>query len=387
MLGEKKSEEPYTKSDRNLLQSIAGQIAVVSDNLSLRERAARDQRVRTEVLAHLEEQQILLLKECPACGACFDSTLERCSNDGAELTLTLPIERTLDGKYRLDRLLGKGGMGAVYAAADLRLNRKVAVKVIIGRYFGNQIALRRFEREAQACARLNHPNITAIFDYGSIGDSGAFLVMELLEGQTLRHELKNRGMLDPATAANWFDQLLEGIKAAHCAGVVHRDLKPENVLVTAGAPGSAVLKILDFGLAKLAAGESTESGALTAAGAVLGTMGYMSPEQLKGAAVDERADLFSLGVMIVEALTGARPFQGATHNELALAIMQGTYHLPGDSEKIRALDRALQRCLARDCAERFRTAEEMQQEVIPAMTQIPRFPSPPDSGHASTATM
>jgi hypothetical protein len=387
MLGEKKSEEPYTKSDRNLLQAIAGQIAVVSDNLSLRERVARDQRVRTEVLAHLEEGQILLLKECPSCGACFDSTLDRCSNDGAELTLSLPIERTLDGKYRLDQLLGKGGMGAVYAAADLRLNRNVAVKVIVGRYFGNQNALRRFEREAQACARLSHPHIISIFDYGRIGDSGAFLVMELLEGHTLRQELKSRGMLDATTAANWFDQILEGIKAAHHAGVVHRDLKPENVLVIAGAQGNAMLKILDFGLAKLEAGETTESTALTAAGAVLGTIGYMSPEQLKGEAVDERADIFSLGVMIVEALTGARPFQGATQHELVRAILQGDWRLPGDSEEIRALDHALQRCLARDRDRRYRTIEEMQQAVIPAIRQILPFASVPESGPAGTNTI
>jgi hypothetical protein len=389
LLGEKKSEEPYTRTDRNLLQAIAGQVAVVHENLSLRERVAREQRVRTEVLARLDDRQILLLKECPVCGACFDSSLERCAHDGAELFLTLPIERTLEGKYRLDRLLGKGGMGAVYAATDIGLNRTVAVKVMMGRFFGNQNALRRFEREAQASARLSHPNITSIHDYGRIGDSGAFLVMELLAGRTLRQELKSRGRLDAVTAADWFQQLFEGVEAAHRAGVVHRDLKPENVLVTTSSTGADQIKILDFGLAKVGAGDvaGTSATSLTVAGVALGTFGYMSPEQFTGGAVDERADIFALGVMVAEVLTGERPFKGATYNELAHAIFHEDYHLPSDSNEVRALDDALQRCLAREQSQRYATVAEMRDAVIPAMRHFPTQASPPAASEVSTITI
>ena len=300
----------------------------------------------------------------------------------------MPIERTVEGKYRLERLLGKGGMGAVYAATDVRLNRRVAMKVMVGRFFGNQNILRRFEREAQASARLSHPNITSIYDYGRIGDNGAFLVMELLAGRTLRQELKSR-RLDGTTAANWFEQLFEGVEAAHRAGVVHRDLKPENVMVTASSTGADQIKILDFVLAKVAAEDVAETSAtsLTVAGAVFGTFGYMSPEQFAGAEVDERADIFALGVMVAEVLTGEPPFKGTTYNELAHAVFHDTYHLPGDSNEVRALDDALQRCLARERSQRYATVAEMRDAVIPAMQHFPAQGSPTAANELSTITI
>ena len=138
------------------------------------------------MLAKLDGQQINLLRECPSCGTCFDSGATNCAKCGSELTLTLPVERTIDGKYRLEQLLGKGGMGAVYHATDLRLDRKVAVKIITGKSFGDQAALRRFEREARASAKLNHPNIVSVYDYGQTGAEGAYLVMEFVAGITLR---------------------------------------------------------------------------------------------------------------------------------------------------------------------------------------------------------
>ena len=151
MLGDKKSEEPYSPDDLKLLQAIARQIAVARENVRLKDRVDEDRRIRHDVLAHLETGLVSLLKECPSCGACYDASVTACAADGAELQLSLPVERTIDGKYRLDRLLGKGGMGAVYEAADLRLARPVAVKIMLGRAFGDRQALRRFEREAQAC--------------------------------------------------------------------------------------------------------------------------------------------------------------------------------------------------------------------------------------------
>jgi hypothetical protein len=186
LLGEKKSEEPYSATDRRLLQAIAREMAIVHENALLKARVGREQKIKREVLARFEEQNINLVKECPGCGSCFDSFVEICDRDGSELSLSLPVERTIDGKYRLERLIGKGGMGAVYQATDLRLDRNVAIKIMLGNMFGDPLALRRFEREARTSARLRHPNIIAIHDYGVIGSEGAYLVMELVPGLTLR---------------------------------------------------------------------------------------------------------------------------------------------------------------------------------------------------------
>ena len=377
LLGEKKSEEPYSPNDRDMLHAVAGQLAVMYENLRLKERVERDRKIQREVLAHLGERQINLVKECPACGACFDRAEEFCARDGAELALALPVERTIDDRYRLDRRLGRGGMGAVYEALDLRLKRKVAVKVMLGALFGRQDALRRFEREAQASAHLSHPNIIAIHDYGRIGSDGAYLVMELLSGSTWRAELTRCRTVDPQVAAEWCDQVLSGLEAAHKAGVVHRDVKPENVMLSRREDGRYALKILDFGLAKLKlptlSSPETEASALTAAGAVLGTYLYMSPEQITGRSVDERSDLFSLGVMVVETLTGDRPFRGNTLAELHIAILQEAFRLKDDAPEIRRLDAVLHTCLAKDPNDRYRSAGEMRRELIPALRACPRL--------------
>ena len=365
LLGEKKSEEPYSVNDRKMLQAIAREIAIVRENSLLKARVNKEQKIKREVLARFEEQNINLVKECPACGACYDSSDERCHKDGSELTLSLPVERTIDGKYRLECLIGKGGMGAVYQAADLRLHRNVAIKVMLGSMFGDPMALRRFEREARMSARLNHINIIAIYDYGAIGSEGAYLVMELVPGLTLRSELARKEKIDPGTAADYFDQILEGVKAAHEAAVIHRDLKPENILISKDKDKSRI-KILDFGLAKVAQIDVINS-SLTARGSIVGTFGYMSPEQLTGEEVDERSDIFSIGVMIVEALTGRRPFFGRTQAELLTAMLHGSYHLEGESKEVKALDAILQRCLAKNPAQRFASVTDLQQRLIPAI--------------------
>jgi hypothetical protein len=369
LLGEKKSEEPYSATDRKLLQAIAREIAIVRENALLKARVGKEQKIKREVLARFEEQNINLVKECPSCGTCFDSSVEICDRDANELSLSLPVERTIEGKYRLERLIGKGGMGAVYQATDLRLDRNVAIKIMLGSMFGDPLALRRFEREARTSARLNHPNIIAIHDYGAIGSEGAYLVMELVPGITLRSELERAGRIDPITAAEYFGQILEGVKAAHMAAVIHRDLKPENILISKDGETNHI-KILDFGLAKVTQVDVTNS-SLTARGAIVGTFGYMSPEQLVGEDADQRSDIFSIGVMVVEALTGRRPFGGRTYAELLTAVLHGSYHLEGDSREVKCLDEALQQCLAKDPAERFTSVAKAQQELIPAIRNCP----------------
>jgi hypothetical protein len=372
MLGEKLSEEPYTPSDRDLLQAIAAQIGIVYENVTLRETARREMQIKRHVLAHLEGADINILKECPKCGRCYDRSEVECATDGTELLLTLPVERTIDGVYRLEQRIGAGGMGAIYRATDLRLQRLVAVKVMIGGLFGNETALRRFEREARAAARLSHPNIVSIFDFGVIGGDGAYLVMELVDGFTLRSELRELGTLTSAKAAIRFEHMLEGLTAAHAAGVVHRDLKPENLIVARLTGGGELLKILDFGLAKVYIGDSSETRTLTAAGVVVGTMGYMSPEQLMGEDVDARTDTFSVGVMAVEAITGRRPFEGSSYPELLRATLHGDYHLPGATQEILRLDAVIGKCLEhrRDARP---TPAQIKPELIEAMRACPPF--------------
>jgi hypothetical protein len=373
LLGPKKSEVPYTSGDRELLETLADQIAIVYENARLKERVDRDRKIKHEVLSRLEGGNVNLIKECPACGACFDGAEQVCPKDRSELTLTLPVERTIDGKYRLDQLIGRGGMGAVYRATDLRLGREVAVKILTGSMFGNSEALRRFEREARASARLSHANIITVHDYGLLSTEGAFLVMELARGETLRDMLKREGRLEPQTAAELFIQVLEAVKAAHAVGVIHRDLKPENLLVSKEENGTARVRVLDFGLAKFLQPDLSDetTAPVTMPGKVMGTFGYMSPEQLTGGEADERSDLFAIGVMAVEALTGERPFKGKTYHELLNNILNQTFHLRGDTAESRRLDEIFQRCLAKDRGERYTSAAEMQQELIPAMRACP----------------
>ena len=313
------------------------------------------------------------------CGACYDSTSTVCSRDQRELTLSLPVERTIEGKYRLDQMIGRGGMGAVYEATDLRLNRKVAIKIMLGSMFGDRTALRRFDREAQASARLDHANIITLYDFGTIRTEGAYLVMELVRGPTLRSEIKRMGQLDSQTAAAWFTQILEGVKAAHRAGVIHRDLKPENVLIARQASGPEQIKLLDFGLAKVSQLDPSNPQSLTMPGTVLGTLAYMSPEQVMGEEVDERGDIFSLGVMVVEALTGSRPFLVRTAAELMASIVGSPFHLAGEAAEVKQLDSVLQKCLAKDPTQRFVSVAAMQQELIPAVEHCPPLPTIPES--------
>jgi hypothetical protein len=367
MLGEKVSEEPYSGADRKLLGAVASQMAIVADKAQLLEHVDRGRRIERDVLARVHDRQLNLVKTCPTCGVCYDLWNDVCGSDGAELTLSLPVERTIDGKYRLDRLIGQGGMGAVYEAADLRLDRSVAVKIMLGRAFGDQAAIRRFEREARAVARLNHPRIISLYDYGAIGAEGAYMVMELLHGVTLRAEMARLGVLPPAVTADWFDQVLDGIEAAHDQQVVHRDLKPENILVIKGARGGGTVKILDFGLAKVRPSDSVETISATALGDIVGTAGYMPPEQLVGDEVDARGDLFSIGVIAFEALGGRRPFHGRTSAEMLLSMLGETPHLPGESPAIRRLNDILQRCLARSPGDRFPSAAALRTELVPAL--------------------
>ncbi|HEY8459820.1 MAG TPA: serine/threonine-protein kinase, partial [Blastocatellia bacterium] len=250
-----------------------------------------------------------------------------------------------------------------------QLDRTVAVKILLGRDFGDPKALRRFHREARAAARLNHPNIVSVYDFGSVEGEGAYLVMERIYGITLREVLDRDRALAPARAADLFAQLLDGVAAAHAEGIVHRDLKPGNVIAQQAGSAAFMVKILDFGLAKFDAAGRPASETVTAPGDVMGTLGYMSPEQLLGGAVDHRADLFAIGVMLVETLTGRRPFQYDNYGELSRALLHDAFHLPRSTPESAALDAVIQRRLAKDARDRVSSAAELKRELIPALRE------------------
>jgi len=373
VLGEKRSEEPYTAQDRALLKRVGDEVGVVYENLELRGLVRRERQVQTDVLARVANHDFNLVKECPSCGRCYDASAAACSHDGSELSLSLPVERTIDGRYRLDRLIGKGGMGAVYEAADLRLNRAVAVKVMTGRLFGDTAALRRFSREAQASARLVHPNIVRLYDYGELSAEGAFLVLELVRGVTWRRMLSEKGVLAPDFASLLFEQLMAGVEAAHLARIIHRDLKPDNVIIH-GAGTALTAKILDFGLAKMRGSDFSDSGSMTAPGVTMGTFGYMSPEQYLGANVDERSDVYAIGVMALETLTGKLQLNAYSFHTQIVEVVRRRFDFVGSTAEHRRLAGCISKSVAIQPRERFRGIPELREEMLPAMRACPPVP-------------
>ena len=264
--------------------------------------------------------------------------------------------------YRIIDKLGQGGMGEVYRARDIRLERDVAVKVLPSHLAEDPSALARFEREAKAIAALSHPNILGIFDVGSEGGV-AYAVTELLEGETLRAQLMD-GALPVRKAVDYAAQMAQGLAAAHDKGITHRDLKPENVFVTADGR----VKILDFGLAKqvrpASAANATDSptmGTLTDPGIVMGTVAYMAPEQARGQAVDSRADLFSFGAVLYEMLTGRPAFRRETATDTMVAILkEDPPELATVDPKIpAALARLVEHCLEKSPAARYQSARDI----------------------------
>jgi eukaryotic-like serine/threonine-protein kinase len=266
------------------------------------------------------------------------------------------------GDYEIQSLLGAGGMGEVYRARDLRLRREVAIKVLPAFFSWDPERLRRFEQEAMAAAVLNHPNILAVYQMGAAPGGAPYLVSELLKGETLREQIK-RGRIMLRRAIDYGVQVTRGLAAAHEKGIVHRDLKPENLFVTKDGR----VKILDFGLAKLSqphsgsADDALTVGSETEPGMVMGTAGYMSPEQVRGESADHRADIFSFGAILYEMLTGQRAFQWPTSaetmaailNEEPAAISQITPQIPA------ALQRIVLRCLEKNPEQRFQSPSDL----------------------------
>jgi len=267
------------------------------------------------------------------------------------------------GPYEIVAPLGAGGMGEVYRARDPRLGREVAIKILPPGSAGDSERLRRFEQEARATAALNHPNILAVFDIGS-QDNSPYIVSELLDGETLRARL-NGGALSIRKAVEYALQIARGLAAAHDQGILHRDLKPENIFITRDGH----VKILDFGLAKLTAPEPVSPGmsaqttldSVTGRGVLLGTLGYMSPEQCRGGVIDARSDIFSFGAVLYEMLSGRRAFRGDTTADTISSILrEEPPELSATGRDVPPLlERIVHHCLEKDPAARFQSARDI----------------------------
>ena len=282
------------------------------------------------------------------------------------------------GEYEVIALAATGGMGEVYRARDTRLGRNVALKILTGTAIGDPERQARFEREARAVAALSHPNIVAIYNFG-VENGVAYAVIEWLEGQTLRHALAD-GRMPVSRVLDVGAQIARGLAAAHDKGIIHRDVKPENIFITS----EGLVKVLDFGLARIAsdvrAGSTVETGPglTTGAGVFLGTVGYMSPEQVSGATVDHRSDLFSLGVVLFEMLTGHFAFRRdsavetwtATLKEGPPPIATFTPNVPPFLEHI------VMRCLEKSPLERFQSARDLAFALSQVATSDSRSPAP-----------
>ncbi|HET6268190.1 MAG TPA: serine/threonine-protein kinase, partial [Acidobacteriota bacterium] len=266
------------------------------------------------------------------------------------------------GPYEIVAPLGAGGMGEVYRARDSRLGREVALKILPAEFSTNRERLDRFEYEARSASTLNHPNIITIYDVGT-SNGTSYLSMELVDGKSLR-EILDDGALPLRRIVNIASQFADGLAKAHAAGIVHRDLKPENLMITK----DGFVKILDFGLAKATQMGSDNTSKLmtqTGAGVVMGTVGYMSPEQASGKTVDFHSDQFSFGAILYEMITGKKPFQRATPAETMVAILRE------DPEPVNSLNPQtppvlrwiLERCLSKDPEERYASTRDLARDL------------------------
>ena len=341
LLGKKRSEEPFTSEDVRFIEDVTIGLSLLSRRPS----------------ASFEP-----CAECPACGRCYQTSLEICPDDGSKLA-TIPLPYCLDERFRLQRRIGKGGMGVVYEATDLQLQRKVAVKVISQDRISSPDAVERFRRESRVLAGFQHPNVVTLYDIGITSQGQPFLVMELLSGITLRQELQRRKRLPIGEINNIVHQVCAALSAAHRRSLIHRDLKPENIFLCdaqedscSHSTGDRTAKILDFGLAKLGSAPAKgENDAMfsTETGKIAGTPAYLPPEALFGERARQGADIWALSVLTREMVMGQNPF---TQDAVATAATSQD-RLP------QAWHDFFESCLARDPARETRLCRNIPGKV------------------------
>lgn len=321
--------------------------------------------------------------QCPRCGNQYPDHVHLCPKDftplrADETVADVPVDpligRVFDGKYRLEEPLGGGGMGTVYRATHLLIDRAVAIKVLSQRFVGDDTAQQRFQREAKAAGRMQHPNAVSVTDFGATTDGYLYIVMELLEGHTLRDLLAREAPLDIARAVSIMLQTCAAVGAAHDAGLIHRDLKPANIFIVARPDAPITVKVLDFGVAKFAVEEQADDfETLTQVGALIGTPRYMSPEQCAGkGAVTPASDVYSLGIVFYEMLTAVVPFNAETPLAIAFRhvteppqpLRQLAPSVPGE------LDAIVMRALSKHPHERFANANELRAELLAAAQKL-----------------
>src|ERR671925_2020203 len=272
------------------------------------------------------------------------------------------INTLFDGRYRIVRKLGSGGMANVYLAEDEELGRRVAIKVLNERHANDDSFIERFRREAKNAAGLSHPNIVSIYDRGE-AEGTYYIAMEYLSGRSLKELIVSRGPTPIKIAIEYTRQMLAAVGFAHRHGIVHRDIKPHNVVVDADGR----LKVTDFGIARSGSSQMTE------VGSIIGTAQYLSPEQARGAPVDQRSDVYSIGIVLYEMLTGSVPFTGETPLEIAMKHLSAVPEPPSAKrpEVPRALDLVVLRALAKNHEDRYGSAEEMDADLARVAKGLP----------------
>jgi tRNA A-37 threonylcarbamoyl transferase component Bud32 len=320
------------------------------------------------------------MRECPECRNAIDDAARFCPHCGsaAAAAASAPedpwIGRVVNGKFRIEELVGQGGMGRVYRARHLTLDRPVVLKMLHRTFSSDPQISQRFQREARAASRLNHPNSIAVLDFGEAEDGTLFMAMEYLAGKDLARLVAEEFPLGEARVVRIGAQILSALSEAHAQGVVHRDLKPENVMVEPRRAEPDSVKVLDFGIAKITAPGANEP-KLTQAGLVCGTPEYMSPEQARGADIDLRSDLYSMGVILYQMATGELPFASDTPvgfltkhlSEVPVPARQRNPQV----EVSAALDQVIAKALEKDPAKRFQSADEMRAALLECAPAAP----------------
>ncbi len=380
---------PWSEPEKRLLATFANQLggALELSRMRAEVEAATQRKVATRQA--LIEQGAGLLQVCPQCRRCFDHTVTACAVDQSALDASRIFPYRIAGRYRLTRLLGEGAMGLVFEVEDERLRRRVALKAIKPEHFHSADKRIRFEQEARALAQIQHPGVIAIYDSGELEDGTIYLVMERLLGATLRTLLDTFGPGTPAQVGSMLLQCADALDAAHTQGLIHRDIKPDNIFA-APSPDGLRFKLLDFGLAKEMAVDST----LTQTGVVIGTPLYMSPEQIRDELLDARSDLYALAVVGYEALSGQRVVQSKSLPEILVEVAQGSPKplrdlIPGLPDKVSAAFNAA------FCKEPWRRpdsvlawAEQLAKRLILVRLDRKGWPEDlqdvPSSGHSSS---